>query len=41
MEYKDIEFSSNKKEATITFQIPILDRQRGSKQETHGQNERW
>ena len=30
IEYKAIEFSTNKKEATITFPIPILERQRGS-----------
>ena len=28
--YKAIEFSTNKKEPTITFRIPILERQRGS-----------
>ena len=28
--YKAIEFSSNKKEPTISFPIPILERQRGS-----------
>ena len=30
IEYKAIEFSTNKKEPTITFPIPILERQRGS-----------
>ena len=30
IEYKVIEFSTNKKEPTITFPIPILERQRGS-----------
>ena len=30
IEYKAIEFSANKKEPTITFPIPILERQRGS-----------
>ena len=30
IEYKAIEYSTNKKEPTITFPIPILERQRGS-----------
>ena len=30
IEYKAIEFSTNKKEPTITFPTPILERQRGS-----------
>ena len=30
IEYKAIEFSSNKKEPTSIFPIPILERQRGS-----------
>ena len=30
IEYKAIEFSTNKKEPTITFPIPKLEQQRGS-----------
>ena len=30
IEYNAIEFSTDKKEPTITFPIPILERQRGS-----------
>ena len=30
IDYKAIEFSTNKKEPTIKFPIPLLERQRGS-----------